>query len=100
MHIVTKKVLQVFWAKHPDSESSLRTWFVRVSHAQWNNFAEVRRDYPSADLVGRFIVFNIGGNNYRLIVRIEYQLKRVYIRHVLTHAEYDDERWKNDEWFT
>jgi mRNA interferase HigB len=84
MHIITKKALQTFWEIHPEAESSLRNWFTRVSQAQWNNFAELRRDYPSADLVGRFTVFNtvfnIGGNHYRLIGRIAYRLKRVYIR--------------------
>jgi len=100
MHIITRKTLQQFWEAHATAEAPLRNWFTRVSQAQWNNFAEVRRDYPSADLVGRLTVFNVGGNNYRLIVRIEYRLKRVYVRHVLTHAEYDNEQWKDDEWYT
>jgi mRNA interferase HigB len=59
----------------------------------------MKNDYPSADLVGRFTVFNIGGNKYRLIVRIEYERQEVYIRHLLTHAEYDTDKWKQDEWF-
>lgn len=100
MHIIIRKALQQFWERHPAAESSLRNWFTWVNQAQWNNFAEVRRNYPSADLVRRLIVFNIGGNNYRLVVRTEYKLKRVYVRHVLTHAEYDNEQWKDDEWYT
>lgn len=64
-----------------------------------HDLAELRQRFPSADLVGRLTVFNIGGNKYRLIVRIEYQRQEVYIRNFFTHAEYDKEGWKNDEWF-
>ena len=98
MHIVSKKAVQSFWEVHPNAESPLRLWFDRVRQGQWTNFAELGRVFPSADLVGRLIVFNIGGGNFRLIARVEYRLQRVYIRHVLTHAEYDEGDWKNDEW--
>lgn len=60
MHIISKKILQQFWEEHPSAEAPLRIWFTRGTQAQWHNFAELRRDYPSADLVGRFTVFNIG----------------------------------------
>jgi mRNA interferase HigB len=100
MHIISKKTLQVFWEQHPVAEKPLRGWFVRVKQSTWNNFAELRQNFPSADLVGRLVVFNIGGGNYRLIARVEFKLKRVYIRHVLTHARYDKGQWKNDEWIT
>lgn len=98
MHIISKKNLQTFWDDHPTSESPLQLWFTRVKQARWNNFAQLRQVFPSADLVGRLIVFNIGGGNYRLVARVEYRLHRVYVRHVLTHAEYDKGEWKNDEW--
>lgn len=98
MHIISKKELQVYWERHPTAEAPLRLWYLRVKEAKWTNFAELRGAFPSADLVGRFTVFNIGGGNYRLIARVEYKLQRVYVRHVLTHAEYDKGEWKNDEW--
>jgi mRNA interferase HigB len=67
--------------------------------AQWQNFAELRQIFASADLVGKLTVFNIGGNKYRLITYIDYQSQKVFIRHVLTHAEYDTDSWKDDSWF-
>jgi len=98
MHIITRKTLQWFWEEYPPAENPLRNWFTRVKNAQWSHFADLRRDYPAADLVGRLTVFNIGGGNYRLVARIEYRLQRVYIRHGLTHAVYDRGEWKDDEW--
>jgi hypothetical protein len=62
-------------------------------------FFELRRDFPAADQVGRFTVFNIAGNHYRLIARVEFQRQRICIRAVLTHPEYDTGHWKDDEWF-
>lgn len=63
------------------------------------NFAQLRQLFPSADLVGNFTVFNISGNNYRLITYIDYQAQIIFIRDVLIHADYDKENWKNDNWF-
>lgn len=91
--------LREFWEKHPNAERALRAWFTHVEQAQWQNFAEVRRDFPAADQVKRLTVFNIGGNHYRLIGRIEYEQQKVFIRAVLTHAEYDREGWKDDDWY-
>ena len=99
MRIISKKTLQVFWEEYPTAQNPLQGWFTRVKNARWHNFAELRSDFPSADLVGRLTVFNIGGGNYRLIARVEYKLQQIYIRHVLTHAEYDKGQWKNDDWY-
>lgn len=99
MHIITRRRLRRFWEQHPDAAKPLRAWYAQVSHARWQNFTEVRRDFPSADQVRRLTVFNIGGNKYRLVVRIEYERQRVYIRAVMTHAEYDKDRWKDDPWY-
>jgi mRNA interferase HigB len=60
---------------------------------------ELRQTFPPADKVGNFTVFNIGGNNYRLITLVDYEYQKVFIRHILTHAEYDKDDWKNDHWF-
>jgi mRNA interferase HigB len=94
MHIISRKTLIEFWKKHPDSQPSLAHWFKIVEKTDFKNFAELRAAFPSADLVNNWVVFNIGGNNYRLIVSIHFNRARIYIRHVLTHAEYDRGDWK------
>lgn len=99
MRVISRKALREFWEKHFNAESSLLLWDQRTSDAQWQNFVDVRKVFPSADLVGNFTVFNIGGNNYRLITFIDYEYQIVFIRYVLTHTEYDKENWKNDDWF-
>ncbi|MGB5959579.1 MAG: type II toxin-antitoxin system HigB family toxin [Coleofasciculaceae cyanobacterium] len=100
MHIITRVRLKEFWEKHPDAETSLRLWYKLTSLAQWQNFVELRLVFPSADQVENLTVFNIGGNKYRLITLVDYEYQKIFIRHVLTHAEYDKQSWKNDEWFT
>lgn len=67
--------------------------------AEWKNLADVRLIYPSADPVGNFTVFKIKGNNYRLITSIIYSAQRIYIKYVLTHVQYDKDKWKNDPYF-
>ncbi|WP_375491029.1 type II toxin-antitoxin system HigB family toxin [uncultured Nostoc sp.] len=99
MHIITRLRLTEFWQKHPNAQTSLRLWYKITSLAQWQNFVELRQVFPSADQVGNFTVFNIGGNNYRLITLVGYKYEKIFIRYVLTHAEYDKEDWKNDRWF-
>lgn len=95
MHVISEKILRDFWADHPDAESPLRAWIRMAEHAKWTCFADVREVYPHADQVGHLTVFNIGGNKYRLVVAIHYNRGRIYIRHVLTHADYDRGQWKN-----
>jgi len=99
MHIITLARLKEFYEKYPDSENSLLSWNKLTKLAQWQNFAELRQTFASADLVGKLTVFNIGGNKYRLITYIDYQSQKVFIRYVLTHAEYNTDSWKNDPWF-
>lgn len=100
MHIITKTRLAQFWKKHADAEFSLRLWYKLTSLAEWQNFVELREIFPSADQVSNFTVFNIGGNKYRLIAFVDYSYQKVFIRHVLTHAQYDKDDWKNDQWYT
>lgn len=100
MHVITRVRLKEFWEKHHNAETSLRTWYKLTSLAQWQNFVELRQIFPSADQVENLTVFNIGGNKYRLITLVDYEYQKIFIRHVLTHAEYDQQSWKNDEWFT
>jgi mRNA interferase HigB len=96
MHIITHKRLREFWIIHPNSETSLRNWIQITKKANWENLADVRNDLPHTDIVGTCKVFNIGGNNYRLIAKISFITKIVYIRNVLTHSEYDKNNWKPD----
>jgi mRNA interferase HigB len=94
MHIVSRKALRQFWEQHPDSKLALARWFRIVRHTTFRGFSELRTTFPSADKVGQWIVFNIGGNKYRLITVIHFNRGKVYIRHVLTHQEYDKGSWK------
>jgi mRNA interferase HigB len=94
MHIVSRKSLSQFWEQHPDSETALLSWFKIVRLTTFRSFNELRAAFPSVDKVGRWIVFNIGGNKYRLITVFHFDRSKVYIRHVLTHAEYDKGSWK------
>ena len=94
MHVISKKTLRVFWEKHADSQIPLLRWFKLMTHNTYTNFSELRAVFPSADLVDDLIVFNIGGNKYRLIASIHFNRGKVYVRSVLTHSEYDKEGWK------
>ncbi|MBD2598326.1 type II toxin-antitoxin system HigB family toxin [Nostoc spongiaeforme FACHB-130] len=100
MHIITRARLTEFWQKHPNAQTSLRLWYKLTSVAEWQNFVDLSQTFPTADKVGNLTVFNISGNNYRLITFIDYQYQKVFIRYVLTHAEYDKDDWKNDPWNT
>ena len=71
-----------------------RVHAVAPEAAVWQSFADVRAVYAKADQVGQFTVFNVGGNKYRLLAAIHYNRAKVYVRHVLTHAEYDRGEWK------
>jgi mRNA interferase HigB len=94
MHVISRKSLRNFWERHPDGELPLRRWFKIVATTNFASFSELRRTFPSADLVDELVVFNIGGNKFRLIASIHFNRGKVYIRHVLTHAEYDRGDWK------
>ena len=94
VHVITRRRLNDFGQDHPECASSLEAWYRIMKHTDFDSLADVRRTFPSADRVGRFTVFNIGGNKARLIVAIHYNRKKIYIRHVLTHAEYDRGTWQ------
>jgi len=96
MRVISRKKLREFWELYPKARTPLDAWYQVAKRAKWENFAEVRRTFNSADVVGRFVVFNIGGNKYRLIAVIHYNRGKVFIRHVLTHAEYDEGQWKDE----
>ncbi len=94
MHIITRKRLLEFSEKYSDSSEPLDRWYRIVKHSSYNSFAELRKTFPQADQVGKFTVFNIAGNKYRLIAYIVFPAKRIYFRHVFTHKEYNKGDWK------
>jgi mRNA interferase HigB len=90
MRIIALSTLKLFWKKHPQAEQPLKAWFHFVSEANWAVPSEIKRDYPSASFLKEDrVCFNIKGNSFRLIVRINYPFRVVYIRFVGTHNEYD-----------
>ena len=94
VHIITRKRLREFSTRHRGAAEALGIWYSIMSKTDFATFAELKRVFGSADKVGKFTVFDIGGNKYRLIAAIHYNRKKVYIRHVLTHAEYNRDEWK------
>jgi mRNA interferase HigB len=94
MHVISKKKLREFWEKWPAAKEPLRAWHRVAERAAWQSFADVRKVYPSADQVGRCTVFDIGGNKFRLVVVIHFNSGKVYVRHVMTHRQYDKGAWK------
>src|SRR5690242_4979921 len=96
MHIISKKKFREFEELYPKAKSPLESWYQIAKVAEWESFADVRQAFKSADAVGRFVVFNIGGNKYRLIAAVHYNRRKLFVRHVLTHAEYDEGKWKDD----
>jgi len=94
MHIITRKRLNEFVAKHPNAKSGLLYWYRTLKPATIHSFSELRALFPSADQVGKLTVFNISGNTARLIAAIHYNRQKIYIRAILTHDEYDEGKWK------
>jgi mRNA interferase HigB len=94
MHVISRKRLNEFVDRHPDSKASLAHWYGLMKRGYFANFAQLREIFPSADQVGNLTVFNIGGNKVRLIAAIHYNRQRIYVRAILTHDEYNDQSWK------
>jgi mRNA interferase HigB len=94
VRVISRPVILRFSQKHPDALVPLMNWYRITCKASWNSLVDVRSDFGHADPVGRRTVFNIHGNKYRLIARVNYETKRVFILHILTHAEYSKGDWK------
>ncbi|MEO7971267.1 MAG: type II toxin-antitoxin system HigB family toxin [bacterium] len=94
MNVISYKRIREFASSYRDAAESLRGWYTTAKNSHWQNLAELKQVYPAADLVGRYTVFNIRGNNYRLIARIVYRTQTVFVVAVLTHKEYDLGKWK------
>jgi mRNA interferase HigB len=94
VHVITRKRIREFSVKHKEAAEPLGAWYAIMSKTNFGSFAELKRTFGSVDKVGKFTVFDIGGNKFRLIAAIHYNRKKAYIRHVLTHAEHDSDKWK------
>ena len=94
MHVIAKPILVQFWTKHRDGEGPLRAWHSIMEKQVFADFNSLRSTFASADYVEPLTVFNVGGNKFRLVAAIHYNRGKVYIRHVLTHDEYDRGKWK------
>jgi mRNA interferase HigB len=94
MHVISQKALRTIWQRESESEQPLRRWHKLMTTTEFGSFAALRDTFPSVDMVGDLTVFNIGGNKYRLVASIHFNRHKVYVRHVLTHAEYDQGSWK------
>jgi mRNA interferase HigB len=99
MHLISIRNLREEAAKYPDIKKQIESWYATVKKAEWQNLEDVRKNYRDAEAVGNFTVFNIKGNDYRLIVGINYETKKVNYKYLLTHAEYNKDKWKNDYYF-
>ena len=95
MHVISKKKLKDFWEEHPESRKPLEAWFKIVRSSRYHMFHELRMTFPRADRVGDKVVFDLGGNKYRLITVIHFNRFKVYVRDVLTHEDYDKGAWKD-----
>lgn len=91
MNIVTKRTLQEFWARYPDAEKPLLTWYKLASKATWATPADIKSMFgANVDFIGdNRVIFDIGGNKYRLVVHVSYRFKSALVKFVGAHAEYD-----------
>ena len=94
MRIISKKPLREFWQRHPESRPILHEWFRKASKFTASSFPELRQTFSSADYVEGFTLFDVGGNRYRIVAAVHYDKQRLYIRQVMTHAEYDRNDWR------
>ncbi len=96
MHVISRRIILDFYRLHPTSKSSLESWYKIMCNTIFTNFSHLRYIFPSADQVENLTVFNISGNHSRLIAAIHYNRQKVYIRNILTHAEYDKNNWRKN----
>ena len=92
--MITRRAILRFGKKHPDAWAPLMNWYRITRRATWRSLTDVRVDFAHADVVGRRTVFNIHGNDYRLICRVNYRTGKVFVLYILSHADYDKGVWK------
>lgn len=90
MNVVTKKALQAFWTRHPSAKGPLTAWYDHARAADWRSPQDIKNDFRSVDFVGdNRVIFDIGGDKYRLVVRVSYTFRQVLVKFVGTHRDYD-----------
>ncbi|MDE2754334.1 MAG: type II toxin-antitoxin system HigB family toxin [Gemmatimonadota bacterium] len=90
MRIIAKRTLRIYWERHPRVEQPLKAWYAVAQKADWSSPADIKAIYGNASVIaGDRMVFNIGGNRYRLIIRFDYPRRIGFVRFVGTHTEYD-----------
>lgn len=94
MRIVSRKAIREATARHGEWGASLNAWYKIARSANWKSFADVRNSWKNSDAVGRFVVFDISHNRCRLIATVKYKWRMIYIRRILSHAEYDQPEWQ------
>ena len=94
MRVISKKSLREFWEQYPEAKSVLEEWFKNASHTAATIFPGLRQTFGSADYVDGITIFDVGGNKYRIAAVIHYDKQRLYVRQVMTHAEYDKNTWR------
>ena len=94
MNVISRRGLFEKAARYPDVRSALQVWYDTAVEAEWTSLEQVRLAFLAADMVGDLAIFNIRGNRYRLIVRMVFRYRRIYIKELLTHAEYSKGKWK------
>ena len=95
MHVVSHKAIRTFCEDHPQAQTALDHWYRVAKRAAWSSFAEVKQTFNTADFVAPYIVFDMGGNKYRLIAEIHFARSVLFIRRILTHKEYLKGTWKS-----
>lgn len=89
VHIISLKVLREFWQKHPAAEQPMRNWHSIVEKTDFADFNALRRTFGNVDYAKPYTIFDVGGNNWRVVTAIHYNVRKVFIRWVMTHDEYD-----------
>jgi mRNA interferase HigB len=96
MRIITERKLKEFWTENEVAETVLRDWIRTVRFADWKTSADVKKTFNSVNVYKNCTIFDVGGNKYRIIAKVEYQMHLVFIRFVLNHSEYDEKKWQSD----
>ncbi|MDQ2747268.1 MAG: type II toxin-antitoxin system HigB family toxin [Acidobacteriota bacterium] len=96
MRIISKRALREFRKDETAAENPLEDWYRSVRKSDWENFADIWATFRHADVFRDCVIFDVGGDNYRLIAKVRYQKKKVFVRFILSHSEYDNDKWKSD----
>ena len=95
MRIISETTLRKYWQENPEAETALREWMTATRRADWANFTELKQTFGHADIFKECVIFDVGGNKYRLIAKVGYRIHAVFIRFILTHNEYSHRNGKN-----